>query len=124
MKKTTINLILIIVSSALSVNVYSQGYGYNNNFDVENINPYYESNYTPVSYYPNNQGYYPQQAQTHLIINPRHIIVNPYPVYACSPAFPYPRHIIVNPFPVYPIARRGHIVRHIRRGQYYSRGCR
>jgi hypothetical protein len=104
MKKTTINLILIIVSSALSVNVYSQGYGYNNNFDVENINPYYESNYTPVSYYPNNQGYYPQQAQTHLIINPRHIIVNP--------------------FPVYPIARRGHIVRHIRRGQYYSRGCR
>ncbi len=124
MKKTTINLILIIVFSALTIIVYSQGYVHNNNFDVENINPYYESNYTPVSNYPNYEGYDPLKAQTLLIINARPIIVNPYSAYTCLPVFPYYRPIFVNPYPVYPNARRGHIVRQIRRGQYYSRGCR
>lgn len=124
MKKTTINLILIIVFSALIVKVYSQGYGYNYNFDIENINPYYQSNYTPISSYTNYYGYDPLKAQTSLIINTRPIIINPYSEYAYLPVFPHYRPIKINPYPVYPLGRRSHIVRHIRRGQYFSRGCR
>lgn len=128
MKKIATYLILLIAVSASSTTIYGQGYGQGNgqnngHYDDMYDDPYSQSQYDPrYNPYPSQGG---GNCQPRVVINTRPVVINPYAVNYCPPPpASYCRPVVINPYPVYPIARRGYMAHHRRRGFYHGRGWR